>query len=502
MLELVRDPGVRVAHARERVELHLRVHVHVVVVDGRLQRYLVAGEARGVVDGVPARVLHEEIHGGAERLELGHLLEHPGEGGLARKEERACGDVELGALCLLRGSGPADGHGVAVGVDELLERPVERVRCRGGALERAHEESLRDGGGAGAERAVAVLEGVVEDPVHALKARLHAEVASKELQALDGHGRAVGQEGLALGESVGKRAHALDIARIAIVELGGLCGHAREGVLIDLGGAGRHMRDAAAGKARRHALGEEREIGEGEKTAVALPERDPGFGPELREAQVLEVAHDRARKIAFEIVGLGARGVRPFGLGALAELGDAVPAHPARAPRAALVGQHDAKVLDGFLDPAVRGGGERAGRLAARASLQIDECRKVGMDILGRCDRAVEELGALGRAGDRGSRGAASHGAADGEERRFEAAPVEGHVDGVVLYVEARHVIASEFGHRAAPLSRCRWAGRMPRVVWPPRKRTHDTPRRTRLALVNSAAHSALACALVYHVRK
>lgn len=36
VFELVGHPGVRVAHAAERVELHARVHVHVVEIHGGL----------------------------------------------------------------------------------------------------------------------------------------------------------------------------------------------------------------------------------------------------------------------------------------------------------------------------------------------------------------------------------------------------------------------------------------------------------------------------------
>ena len=44
MLELVCHPGVRAAHARERVKLEAGVNVEIVKVDGRLERHLVCGE--------------------------------------------------------------------------------------------------------------------------------------------------------------------------------------------------------------------------------------------------------------------------------------------------------------------------------------------------------------------------------------------------------------------------------------------------------------------------
>ena len=89
VLKLVGHPGVRVAHAAERVELHARVYVHVVEVHRSLERHLVAGQALRVVDLVPAGVLHQQIHRRLEGLKLGHLLKHPREHGLAGKHERA-----------------------------------------------------------------------------------------------------------------------------------------------------------------------------------------------------------------------------------------------------------------------------------------------------------------------------------------------------------------------------------------------------------------------------
>ena len=126
VLELVGHPGMRVAHAAERIELQARIDVHVVEIHRGLERHLVARQSLRVVDLVPAGVFHQQVHGGFEGLELGHLLEHPREHCLAGKHERAREGVELGAVCLLFGRGPTNGHSVAVGVDELLQCPVQR----------------------------------------------------------------------------------------------------------------------------------------------------------------------------------------------------------------------------------------------------------------------------------------------------------------------------------------------------------------------------------------
>ena len=81
---------------------------------------------------------------------------------------------------LLLCCGPANGYGVAVGVDELLKRPVQRIRARVGALEGTHQKAVGYRGAAG-QRAVAVNKSVIDNPMHALKARLHAKVAAHEL---------------------------------------------------------------------------------------------------------------------------------------------------------------------------------------------------------------------------------------------------------------------------------------------------------------------------------
>ena len=124
---------------------------------------------------------------------------------------------------------------------------------------------------------------MVHDPVHAFKTRLHAKIAAKELQAFDCHGARIGQSHGRGAKRVGKGGYALDVLRIALVVLLGLRRHAREGVRIDLGGAGRNMRDAAAGKAGGEACGEERKVRESQKAAIALTERHPALSAKLRE---------------------------------------------------------------------------------------------------------------------------------------------------------------------------------------------------------------------------
>ena len=87
MLELVCHPGVRAANARERVKLEAGVNVEVVKVDGRLERHLVCGELRLVVEAAEGAVLHEKVHGIGKRDERGVLAKHPGKHRLAKEHE-------------------------------------------------------------------------------------------------------------------------------------------------------------------------------------------------------------------------------------------------------------------------------------------------------------------------------------------------------------------------------------------------------------------------------
>ena len=145
VFELVGDPGVARPDAAERVELEARVDVEVVKVDGRLQRHRVGRKLALVIDLVELCVGHEQVdrrlEGGKQRV----VLEHEGEGRLAGEHERACRRGKLRAREVLVLGRPADGLlERAVGVDELLEHPVQRVARRGEALQRAHEEGISE----------------------------------------------------------------------------------------------------------------------------------------------------------------------------------------------------------------------------------------------------------------------------------------------------------------------------------------------------------------------
>ena len=118
--------------------------------------------------------------------------------------------------------------------------------------------------------------------------------------------------------------------------------------------------------------------------------------------------------MALEEVRLRAGRIDSCCFGAIAQGGNRAPVYAAAAPGTALVGQHDAEMLDGLLDPAVACGRQRTWALAAGAALQKEEEGQVVVDVVGGANHAVEKLDALGCAGDGRRHGAAAHGAADG----------------------------------------------------------------------------------------
>ena len=155
--------------------------------------------------------------------------------------------------------------------------------------------------------------------------------------------------------------------------------------------------------------------------------------------------------MALEEIRLRACCIGAGGRCALAQCGNRAPVYTATASGAALVGQHDAEMLDGLFDPAIACGRQRTRALATGATLQKEKERQVVVDAVGCANHAVEELDALGRAGDGCRYSAAAHGAADGQKHRLQAAPVEGDVDAVVLDIQAGDVVRSDEGHVSLP---------------------------------------------------
>ncbi len=140
-------------------------------------------------------------------------------------------------------------------------------------------------------------------------------------------------------------------------------------MLVDFCGARGNVRDSAAGEARGDTLGKKREVCQREEAAVALPERDPFLAAKAHEAQILEVADDGACQMPFEEVRLSAWCIGTDGLCTLSKRGDGVPVDVSASSGATLVGQDDAEMFDGLLNPAVARGGERTRAFATWASL-------------------------------------------------------------------------------------------------------------------------------------
>ena len=155
--------------------------------------------------------------------------------------------------------------------------------------------------------------------------------------------------------------------------------------------------------------------------------------------------------MALEEVRLRACGIGAGRRRALSQCSNRAPVYTVAAPRSALIGQDDAEVFDGFLDPTIARGRERTRALATGAALQKQEQRQVVVDTVGRANHAVEKLDALGRTGDGRRHGAAAHGAADGQKHWLKAAPVERDIDAVVLDIEAGDVVRSDEGHAVLP---------------------------------------------------
>ena len=188
---------------------------------------------------------------------------------------------------------------VAVRVDELLERPIQRI-----GIGRGHriEQELVGERGIRVCRTVAVEKCLVEEPMYLFECRFHPETRAEGLQTLHCERVAVGQRHIGAAQNVGHAAHAFRVERVACVELFGLRLHAWEGVLVHLPRARRHMGYATGGETGDEALGEQRKVCQRQESAVALPERHPALPIELGAPQVLEVAHNGAGEEFLQIL--------------------------------------------------------------------------------------------------------------------------------------------------------------------------------------------------------
>ena len=412
------------------------------------------------------RVFHEQVHGRLERAQCGLLFEHPREHGLAGEVERAFISTEFGLAIAHALGGPANRlFHLTVGVDELLQRPVQRARRSGvhhlGQKFVRQRRSVTHG-------AVAVEEGVVKNPVDALEAGFHAEVAAKALEPFDGERVAVRQQRETVGghggdhaksmlhigtsyriqygigefanefgdfsssrQLVGDGGRTLPVLRVTLIEACRLARHAREGVLVHLGGVGRHMRDAAGGETGDDAVREQGQCGQGQEAAVALAHRHPLAATEFGQAQMFEVTHDGIGKELLQIVGLGSGACHGIIVVRGGDAGHGMRVHSRGTTGAPLVGQDHAEMLGGLLDPSVGGRAVEARAGAAGTALQEDQQGKVVMHVFGRGDHAIEQFDGFPVECPSG----------------LVAGPVERNIDGMVLYGQSGHVVFAQHCH-------------------------------------------------------
>ena len=191
---------------------------------------------------------------------------------------------------------------LAIGVDELLQRPIQRTRR--GRIHHGRQELVRQFR-RGRGRTVAVKERLVKNPMHAFETRLHAEIGSQALEAFHRERIAVRQCDLARLQYVGNRSGTFDIDRVTLVELLRLCRHTRERMTVHVGRIGGNVRNAARGEAGDNSLREQRKIRQRQESAIALTKRDPTCAPEFGATQMLEVTNDRIGEETLQKRGTG-----------------------------------------------------------------------------------------------------------------------------------------------------------------------------------------------------
>ena len=72
---LVGDPGAAVAKPLQGVAAEVKLHEHVLGIDGAGHRHSVAGQLRRIVEGAPVRFLGQQVGGLLQGNELAELLE-------------------------------------------------------------------------------------------------------------------------------------------------------------------------------------------------------------------------------------------------------------------------------------------------------------------------------------------------------------------------------------------------------------------------------------------
>ena len=237
---------------------------------------------------------------------------------------------------------------LAVGVDELLQRPIQWARR--GRIHHGRQEFVRQFRRCRG-RTVSVKECLIKNPMHAFETWLHTEIGSQALEAFHRKRIAVRQCDLARSQYVGNRSGTFDIDRVALVELLRLCRHARERMTVHVGRIGGNVRNTARSEAGDNPLREQRKIRQCQESAIALTKRDPTCAPEFGATQMLEITNDR--------IGEEALQKRGTGLAVAVHALNHMRVDTRRTPRTTLIRQHHAEMLDRLLDPAIGTWAER-----------------------------------------------------------------------------------------------------------------------------------------------
>ena len=309
---------------------------------------------------------------------------------------------------------------LAIGVDELLQRPIQRARR--GRIHHGRQELVRQFP-RGRGRTVAVKECLVKNPMHAFETWLHTEIGSQALEAFHRERIAVRQCDLARLQNVGDGRDTFDIDRVTLVELLRLCRHARERMTVHVGRIGGNMRNAARGETGDNSLREQRKIRQRQESAIALTKRDPTCAPEFGATQMLEVTNDR--------IGEETLQKRGTGLAVAAHALNHMRVDTRRTPRTTLIRQHHAEMLDRFLDPAIGTWAERTRTGTAGTALQEHEQRQVVMHMFRSGDHTVEQTDRFAIEPMTG----------------LVARPIQRHLDGTILNMQSGHVVFAQQRH-------------------------------------------------------
>ena len=367
------------------------------------------------------RVFHKHVHGRFERTQRTFLLEHPREHGLAGEIKRTDVTREFRMLAAHALGGPANRRfQLAVGVDELLQRPVQRARR--GRIHHGRQEFVRQFR-RGRGRTVAVEECLVKNPMHAFETWLHAEIGSQALEAFHRERIAVRQCDLARLQNVGDGRGTFDIDRVTLVELLRLCRHARERMTVHVGRIGGNMRNAARGETGDNPLREQRKICQRQESAIALTKRGPTCAPEFGTTQMLEITNDR--------IGEEALQKRGTGLAVAVHALNHMRIDTRRTPSTTLIRQHHTEMLDGLLNPTIGTWTERTRTGTTGTTLQEHEQRKIIMHMFGSGDHTVEQADRFAIEPMTG----------------LVARPIQRHLDGTILNMQSGHVVFAQQRH-------------------------------------------------------